>query len=206
MPRRRISNRIAFPIIAVVTILLLGVIFYTQNSIEEISVESAKVKRVGESIKNEDNKFNESEIYTSPIFHYSIQYPKEWSIKRYESSHYLENIEFSPNGHFPSGVDFDIKRDYLISIYIFDNPSGLSARDWYAKEYNRVTGEYTDISINGIQGIEDNYSAMPYSLIILLSNKKKDSKIYWINYWEWGKHERHLEIFYQMINTFQISK
>ena len=24
--------------------------------------------------------FNEPETYTSPIFHYSIQYPKEWSI------------------------------------------------------------------------------------------------------------------------------
>jgi len=205
MLRTRISNKIAFPIIIIATILVLGVILYAQNSIEEISVESAKVKRVGKSIKNEDSGFNEWKTYRSSISHYSIRYPKGWSIKKYEPSHCLEHVEFSPSGRFPSGTNFDIKKEYLISIYVFDNPSGLSTRDWYAKEYHR-TGEYVDININGIQGIKDNYSATPYSLIILLSNEKKDSKIYWSNYWEWEKNERHLEIFHQMINTFQISE
>ncbi len=94
--------------------------------------------------------------YTNPNYNYSLLYPASWEI-----------IPLRSDGQ---EVEFVSPTQEYIQVSVFDNPQGLTAEQWYEKEYPQKASLAQKIWVNNFMGVETP-NKRSYYLTPISSNK-----------------------------------
>lgn len=134
--------------------------------------------------------------YTNTKYGYSIKYPEDWVMLE------AATAIFHPRG------ETEIEPFYMFEIDVRENPTGLTPRAWFEKEYSRLWEEnisvsFKEVEVSGLKREEVAFilADMPIRYVLI----GRGNRIYLMNLIETSEigSKEHQDMFNLMLSTFR---